>query len=59
MVFIRAYPNSNPKARPSVRIRVTVTSKIQDFLIQIGFKDETLKVFAKTNLLHLVSNVSR
>ena len=36
-----------------------VISKIQDFLIEITFKDEYLKVLVKTNLLHLVSNFRR
>ena len=36
-----------------------VTSKMPEFLIQISFRDESLNVFVKTNLLHLVSNLKR
>ena len=42
-----------------VRVKYKVISKIQDFVIQITFKDEYLKVLVKTNLLYLVSNFRR
>ena len=63
MVSSGAYPIFNPKTKPRVRVTVRVKvglhprSKI--CLIQISFKDKSLKVFVKTNLLHLVSNFKR
>ena len=54
MVTLGLNPNARLRVRVSLRVRVT--SKIQDFLIQILLKDESLTFLVKTNLFHLISN---